>query len=193
MITNEDIIYNHNLINFEYLDWSKFQYDYSKYGNDYIYIIFKELDCDRYTKSGQQLMSITHYEYPILLTSAIKCLDYIHNYSLYNQLFTILCEIHSRNVECCAEYNSQLKDKQKSITNRPKKAKVKDEYIRSVSTDMFTGKTNYIYSNLKTGDEIISDNPNLLEELNKPKERKKKKDKTVKIINLPAGFTFKFK
>ena len=57
---------------------------------------------------------------------------------------------------------------------------------------MFTDKTNYIYSNLKTGDEIISDNPDLLEELNKPKE-KKKKDKTPKIINLPEGFTFKFK
>ena len=53
---------------------------------------------------------------------------------------------------------------------------------------MFTGKTNYIYSNLKTGEEIISDNPNLLEELNKSKE---KKNKVTKVLSLPIGFSFK--
>lgn len=190
MISIEDIIYNHKLINFEYLTWSKFQYEYNKYGYNYIDILFNELNCDRYNKSGQQLMSIKNYDYPIIVTSIIKILDNLNDYVLYNDLHIRLCNLHRRNVDVCEEYDRQLEIKKKTVKNKVKKTKVKDEYIRSVSTDLFTGEPKYIYSNLKTGNEIISDNPDLLEELNKPKE-KKKKDRTPKVLSLPIGFTFK--
>ena len=50
MITNEDIIYNHNLFNYTYLEWNRYCYELDKYGDNYIYEIFKELNCDRYNK-----------------------------------------------------------------------------------------------------------------------------------------------
>ena len=191
MITNEDIIYNHNLFNYTYLEWNRYCYELDKYGDNYINEIFKELNCDRYNKYGQQLISINDYEYQLLLNNAIRVLDKLDDYLSYNSLFCNLICIHKNNVQICEEYSARPKETETHKTNRKstKKPKVKDEYLRSVSTDLFTGQPKYIYSNLKTGDEIISDNPDLLEELNKPKEKKKK---AVKVLSLPIGFSFKF-
>lgn len=190
MITNEDIIYNHNLFNYSYLEWNRYCYELDKYGDNYIYEIFKELNCNRYNKYGQQLISINDYEYQLLLNNAIRILDKLNDCISYNFLFFSLVSIHENNIRICQEYSTRLKETEVHKTNRKsnKKPKVKDEYLRSVSTDLFTGQPKYIYSNLKTGDEIISDNPDLLEELNKPKEKKKK---TAKVLSLPIGFSFK--
>lgn len=190
MITNEDIIYNHILFNYTYLEWNRYCYELDKYGDNYIYEIFKELNCDRYNKYGQQLISINDYEYQLLLNNAIRVLDKLDDYLSYNNLFCNLILIHKNNVQICEEYSARLKETEVHKTNRKsnKKPKVKDEYLRSVSIDLFTGQPKYIYSNLKTGDEIISDNPDLLEELNKPKEKKKK---ATKVLSLPIGFSFK--
>ena len=192
MITNEDIIYNHILFNYTYLEWNRYCYELYKYGDNYINEIFKDLNCDRYNKYGQQLISINDYEYQLLLNNAIRFLDKLNNYLSYNRLFHNLINVHEANVQICKEYSAKLEETKIHKTNRKsnKKPKVKDEYIRSVSTDLFTGQPKYIYSNLKTGDEIISDNPDLLEELNKPKEKKKK---AVKVLSLPIGFSFKLK
>ena len=190
MITNEDIIYNHILFNYTYLEWNRYCYELDKYGDNYIYEIFKELNCDRYNKYGQQLISVDTYEYQLLLNNAIRFLDKLNDCLYYNVLFRNLVNIHETNVQICKEYSAKLEETKIHKTNRKsnKKPKVKDEYLRSVSTDLFTGQPKYIYSNLKTGDEIISDNPDLLEELNKPKEKKKK---ATKVLSLPIGFSFK--
>lgn len=190
MITNEDIIYNHNLFNYSYLEWNRYCYELDKYGDNYINEIFKDLNCDRYNKYGQQLISVNDYEYQLLLNNAIRFLDKLNDCLYYNVLFHNLINIHETNVQICEEYSAKLEEAKTHKTNRKsnKKPKVKDEYVRSVSTDLFTGNPKYIYSNLKTGDEIISDNPDLLEELNKPKEKKKK---AVKVLSLPIGFSFK--
>lgn len=190
MITNEDIIYNHILFNYSYLEWNRYCYELDKYGDNYIYEIFKELNCNRYNKYGQQLISINDYEYQLLLNNAIRVLDKLNDCISYNFLFCNLIRVHKNNVQVCEEYSARLKETETHKTNRKsnKKPKVKDEYLRSVSTDLFTGNPKYIYSNLKTGDEIISDNPDLLEELNKPKEKKKK---ATKVLSLPIGFSFK--
>ena len=192
MITNEDIIYNHILFNYTYLEWNRYCYELDKYGDNYINEIFKELNCDRYNKYGQQLISINDYEYQLLLNNAIRFLYKLNDCLYYNVLFRNLVNIHETNIQVCKEYSSRLEETKIHKTNRKsnKKPKVKDEYLRSVSTDLFTGEPKYIYSNLKTGDEIISDNPDLLEELNKPKEKKKK---AVKVLSLPIGFSFKLK
>ena len=147
-------------------------------------------NCDRYNKYGQQLISINDYEYQLLLNNAIRFLDKLNDCLYYNVLFRNLVNIHETNIQVCKEYSARLEETKIHKTNRKsnKKPKVKDEYLRSVSTDLFTGQPKYIYSNLKTGDEIISDNPDLLEELNKPKEKKKK---AVKVLSLPIGFSFK--
>ena len=190
MITNEDIIYNHILFNYTYLEWNRYCYELDKYGDNYINEIFKELNCDKYNKYGQQLISVDTYEYQLLLNNAIRFLDKLNDCLYYNVLFCNLVNIHETNVQICKEYSARLEETKIHKTNRKsnKKPKVKDEYLRSVSTDLFTGQPKYIYSNLKTGDEIISDNPDLLEELNKPKEKKKK---AVKVLSLPIGFSFK--
>ena len=190
MITNEDIIYNHILFNYTYLEWNRYCYELDKYGDNYINEIFKELNCDRYNKYGQQLISVDTYEYQLLLNNAIRFLDKLNDCLYYNVLFRNLVNIHETNIQVCKEYYARLEETKIHKTNRKsnKKPKVKDEYLRSVSTDLFTGQPKYIYSNLKTGDEIISDNPDLLEELNKPKEKKKK---AVKVLSLPIGFSFK--
>ena len=190
MITNEDIIYNHILFNYTYLEWNRYCYELDKYGDNYINEIFKELNCDKYNKYGQQLISVDTYEYQLLLNNAIRFLDKLNDCLYYNVLFCNLVNIHETNIQVCKEYSARLEETKIHKTNRKsnKKPKVKDEYLRSVSTDLFTGQPKYIYSNLKTGDEIISDNPDLLEELNKPKEKKKK---AVKVLSLPIGFSFK--
>lgn len=190
MITNEDIIYNHILFNYTYLEWNRYCYELDKYGNNYINEIFKDLNCDRYNKYGQQLISINDYEYQLLLNNAIRVLDKLNDYLSHNRLFHNLICIHENNIKVCSEYIAKLEETKVHKTNRKsnKKPKVKDEYLRSVSTDLFTGQPKYIYSNLKTGDEIISDNPDLLEELNKPKEKKKK---ATKVLSFPIGFSFK--
>lgn len=190
MIINEDIIYNHNLFNYSYLEWNRYCYELDKYGDNYINEIFKDLNCDRYNKYGQQLISVNDYEYQLLLNNAIRFLDKLNDCLYYNVLFHNLINIHETNVQICKEYSAKLEEAKTHKTNRKsnKKPKVKDEYVRSVSTDLFTGNPKYIYSNLKTGDEIISDNPDLLEELNKPKEKKKK---AIKVLSLPIGFSFK--
>ena len=193
MIEINDIIYNHQIINYKYLDWIKYISGFEKYTPvEYFYQIIKELDCSKINKKGQQLMSINHYEYPLLINNAIKVLDRILDYRLYNDLFLYLISCHERNLEICKEYDEEQRNKQtiKNPKTRAKKTKIKDEYLKSISTDLFSGKTNYIYSNLKTGDEIISDNPDLLEELNKSKEKKKK---VTKVLSLPIGFSFKLK
>ena len=102
--------------------------------------------------------------------------------------------MHNSNNRICEDYVQKTKEfeKSKGKQKKPKKTKVKDEFVKSISTDLFDGTPKYIYSNLKTGQEIISDNPDLLEELNKPKEKKRNVRVSPKVVSLPSGFTFKF-
>ena len=81
-----------------------------------------------------------------------------------------------------------LAEKPKRIV-KPKQEKVKSEnkkatWIMHETEDLFNGKKQYLYENLKTGESISSDNPNMLDEL---KSRKKVK-KEPKIINFTINF-----
>ena len=103
--------------------------------------------------------------------------------SKYNDYCELLFAVHNKNIEFELA-NPEIKEK--PTKKRTKKVKIENKYIREETSDLFDGHTTYIYSNFKTGDVIYSDNPNLLEELNKPKEKKKK----TKVVQ--GSFTFNF-
>ena len=59
---------------------------------------------------------------------------------------------------------------------------------------MFTNEEKYIYYNKVTGEEIESTNPNMLDELNAPKKKERKKSINIKQVGVPmSAMTFSFK
>ena len=59
---------------------------------------------------------------------------------------------------------------------------------------MFTNKKVYIYENARTKEKIESNNPDLLDELNAPKKKERKKSIKIKEVGVPiSAMTFSFK
>ena len=85
--------------------------------------------------------------------------------------------------------------KQKIQNNKTKtktKKTIPNKFVKAVTKDLFTGEDIYVYENLKTGEIIKSKNPNLLDELNAPKEKEKKTKVKSISVSLDA-MTFSFK
>lgn len=151
--------------------------------------ILKDLDCSRVYSIGRPMM----IEYPIyntLLNDYLYYLLKIDNQFVYNLYIDLLLIRHVDNV--IFQYNNPINEKvSKSKEKKTKKTKVENKYLRRETKDLFTGETIYFYENPKTGDSIESKNPNLLEELNKPK-RNKKETKTKSTAVPLSAMTFSF-
>ena len=89
------------------------------------------------------------------------------------------------------EFNNPIV--KKKPTNSKKQKSKPNKWIKAITNDIFTGEERYIYENLKTGELITSSNPNLLEELNASKQRKKKENKPTVISTESIIFNFKKK
>lgn len=118
------------------------------------------------------------------LALIFRLLYRISDYILYNTIVEQIAKIHSDNIADEHEFLLSIKPKSKQRkmkdgAKRPKNI-IKNEFVRHETEDMFTGKKTYLYENLKTGNRIESEDPNLLETLNAPKP-KVKKEKTVKV------------
>lgn len=199
-------VFDSKLLDYDYVSCRRFISQLNYYGLEkYIEQLFWDMDCERLTKNGFQVISTTHYEYDFIVNNILRCLNRVSDPIVYNNYFERLVNTHRNNIDFDERFNAAREEQERieADKRRTKKTKrkidkeqdeakrVKNEYIRSESTDLFEGTPKYIYSNLVTGDEIISDNPDLLDELNKPK-RRKKKDATVsaRVVSLPAGFSF---
>lgn len=153
--------------------------------NEYL----KDLDCTRIYKSGRPMM-IAYNSYKITMAKFFKLLYKIPGYSIYNEYVDKLINRHIENI--LFEFNNPLV--KKKPTNSNKQKALPNKWIKATTNDIFTGEERYIYENLKTGETITSGNPNLLEELNKKKEKKKKLDKVVPQTDLSLNYiSFSFK
>ena len=198
----QTITYNNPISNNEeslVLDIDSLYYDYATFINElsvlYIGDIYKELDsilidldCTRVFKSGR-LMMIQYSQYKINIIKFIKLLNKIPGYSIYNEYIDKLINRHIENI--LFEFNNPIV--KKKPTNSKKQKSKPNKWIKAVTNDIFTGEERYIYENLKTRELITSNNPNLLEELNAPKQRKKKETKPTVISTEGIIFNFKKK
>lgn len=198
----QTITYNNPISNNEeslVLDIDSLYYDYATFINElavlYIGDIYKELDsilidldCTRVFKSGRPMM-IQYSQYKINIIKFIKLLNKIPGYSIYNEYIDKLINRHIENI--LFEFNNPIV--KKKPTNSKKQKSKPNKWIKAVTNDIFTGEERYIYENLKTGELITTNNPNLLEELNTPKQRKNKETKPTVISTEGIIFNFKKK
>lgn len=140
------------------------------------------LDCSRML-SGMPINRTTNIRYKDELGEYWYYLLKFNNQLLYNEYFDKLINLHTKNI---IVENSRIKEVKPKVT-KTKKAKVENKYFRYTTKDMFTNEEVFVYRNPKTGDEITSTNPDLLDELNKPKEKVRKRAVDVSFM------TFSFK
>ena len=147
--------------------------------------ILSDIDATKLYK-GKQIIPTNCWRYEDLVERYIRLLFTIplYDYVLYNNYVDLLLQRHKDNLDFEALYKEpQPVTKSKAKTS--KKKKVPNMYVRSETHNVFTGEVMYDYTNFATGDSFVSDNPNLLDELNAPKKKKKepKKDFGKIILN----------
>ena len=148
----------------------------------YMYFILDDLDCSIIIYRNMRKIHTKDYLYSKLINRYNKCLTRIKDPVKYNHMIDLLEKRHKDNLEF-EENNPEVieeipktKKQAKERKKTPKNIWVKDE-----SKDLFNGNPKYIYSNLKTGETLVSDNPNLLLDLNPQPKKKKEKIKIPKF------------
>lgn len=173
------------------IDYFYFKHIYD-YNNDedlqnILKVLLKDLDCTIEYECGRLMM--TNFPiYKIHLSDYYFYLTRITNQFIYNIYIDKLIKRHIANL--IFEYNNPYINKK----NTKKKKTPPNKYIKQTTKNMFTNEEDYIYYNLKTKKNISSDNPNLLEELNSPKKKGRKKSIKIKEVGVPiSAMTFSFK
>lgn len=149
--------------------------------------ILIKLDCTKETAYGR-LCTTNCFMYNDSLSEYYFYLLKIRNQLIYNIYVDKVIKRHIDNI--VYEHNIPIDSvviKPKSV--KTKKKSIPNKFVKRVSIDMFTGEEIYYYTNLKTNEEVRSTNPNLLDELNVPKKKIKKKEIGVPI----SAMTFNFK
>ena len=107
-------------------------------------------------------------------------LNHIYNPFTYNKMYNMFLAVHEENI-IIKDASIGIEKAKVKTTN--KKSKPKNQYYKLESKDIF-GNTTYNYVNPKTGDSFFSDDPNLLDELNK----KKVKTNVISLDNMTFSF-----
>ena len=128
------------------------------------------LDCTIVTKIGR-VCTTSAFIYENKLSSYYYYLSHIINQITYNQYIDKLIKRHIDNI--VFEYNyvsvKTIPIKVKHKRNR----KASKGFVKHSSKDLITGENIYFYNNDRTGEEIRSTDPNLLDTLNKTKKKKR--------------------
>lgn len=175
--SNDELIVNYPNIDIKY--WIDEQEHIERYG------LYKELNnilsCLDCTKlyNDKQINTTTNYRYSYYLSKYYHLLLKINNQFYYNYYFNRLINVHIRNI--LFEYEHP--NKPITIKNIKHK-KAKDKFVKYTTRNIITGNIVYKYINNKTGEEYESSNPNLEEELNKPKRKAKEKVKRDKVVKV---------
>ncbi len=152
--------------------------------------ILKELDCTKEYDGGFRFMTTT-IMYKMVLSDYCYYIVKLNNQFIYNEYIDKIIKRHIDNI-VYEHKHPIIKDVVEKKNTKTKKKIIPNKFFRSSEVDMFTGKVKYIYNNPKTGEEIISDKDNLLNELNKKKTKVKKvKDTKVNINNITFNFNIK--
>lgn len=143
------------------------------------------LRCDKVV-NGVQVFSTKYPNYSINLSRYYFYLSKLRDYVLYNKYVDKLINQHIDNIKFETEFHSN------NVINKLTKKKHKtrkNKFSKLITKDLFTGEDVYVYHNNSTGEEITSDNGELLDKLNKPIKKEKKAKRSVDFSNI----TFKFK
>lgn len=152
----------------------------------------RDLDCTKEYDCGRPMMT----NYPIYSSYISDYYYYflkIINLITYNIYIDKLLNRHIDNI--IFEYEHPYVPKHiKKVKESKKKKLPPNKFIKYSTLDMFTGNTIYIYENPRTKEKIESNNPDLLDELNAPKKKERKKSIKIKEVGVPiSAMTFSFK
>lgn len=166
-----------------------------KTDNDIINVLntkLKELDCTKEYSYGRTMM-VNSFIYDTTMSNYYYYLIKLNNQFLYNIYVNKLINRHIKNI--IFEYNyPYIENKNKNQNKIKKKKRPINKFVKYVTFDMFTNKEIFVYENPFTKEIIESDNPNLLDELNAPKKKERKKSIKIKEIGVPiSAMTFNFK
>lgn len=153
--------------------------------------ILIKLDCTKETTYGR-ICTTSCFMYNDSLSEYYFYLLKIRNQFIYNMYVDKVIKRHIDNI--IYEYNIPIDTamiKLKPV--KTKKKSIPNKFVKRISIDMFTGEEIYYYTNLKTNEEVRSTNPNLLDELNVPKKKIKKKEIGVPISAMTFNFNIKKK
>lgn len=153
--------------------------------------ILTKIDCTKETNYGR-VCTTNCFMYDDSLSEYYFYLLKIRNQLTYNIYVDKVIKRHIDNI--IYEYNTSINTT--AVKSKPVKIKNKsipNKFVKRVSIDMFTGEEIYYYTNLKTNEEVRSTNPNLLDELNAPKKKIKKKEIGVPISAMTFNFNIKKK
>lgn len=168
----KEIIINTNYPNYEYMDYTLFiSFISNRNIEDCLIELIRNIDCTKRTKEGKRYMIVNCYAYNKFIYWYIRCLLRLTDYIKYNYYYNLLYAIHNFNLEFESLFVEKEEKKVKTTRKKKEKVKVENKFIKKVTLNIFTGEEMYIYFNPKTGEEIESDNPNLLDELNAPKKK----------------------
>ena len=178
------------------IDYMKFKSIY-EYNNDFDLInildkILKKLDCTIEYSCGRTCVT-TFPIYNMTLSEYYFYLIRINNQFIYNNYIDKLIKRHIDNLIFEYEHPYAPPISKKKSTTKKKKLPP-NKFFKQVTHDLFTDKEKYIYTNPRTREEIISDNPNMLDELNTSKKKERKKSIKIKQTGVPiSAMTFSFK
>jgi len=150
--------------------------------------ILVQLDCT-IMFSNQRLLYTHNMMYEYYVSEYYYYLLHIEHQWLYNNYFDLLIFKHIHNIKF-EQDNPIIITPPKIKSKRLNHSKIINMFVRQVTTNMFTKKEAYIYSNAKTGEVIQSDDSNLLDTLN----AKPVKEKRTKVVGVSLDdMTFSFK
>lgn len=183
------------------LDYPKIDYIAFKriyeYNNDSDLInilddVLKDLDCTIEYDYGRLRMT-TYPIYNMNLSKYYFYLSRITNQFIYNKYVDKVIKRHIDNLVFEHEHPYVPPISKKKSTTKKKKLPP-NKFFKQVSHDLFTGKEKYIYTNPRTREEIMSDNPDMLDKLNTPKKKERRKSIKIKQTGVPiSAMTFSFK
>lgn len=187
---NQLIVENNILINYPDIDaikWRNFSDELNKNLYKAIEDRIKYINISIY--DNPCIKDINSYHYVHTLEDLYWFLLHINNPFIYNYYFNLIINIHKQNIY---DFNNQIpieEIKKTKKNSNTKQRKIANKYKLTVVRNIFTGETEYEYYNPVTEDKIISDNPNLLSELNtKKKKEKKVKSKVINMNNICISF-----
>lgn len=152
----------------------------------------KDLDCTKEYSCGRPMMT-NYFSYTSAISNYCYYLYKLTNQIIYNTYIDKLIDRHIKNIVFEYEHpyvQNHIKDRKES----KKKKLPHNKFVSYTTLDMFTNKKVYIYENARTKEKIESNNPDLLDELNAPKKKERKKSIKIKEVGVPiSAMTFSFK
>lgn len=191
-INNQDCELSINVLEIDYFKFKRIE----DFNNDtdlcnILDNILVKLNCTKETAYGR-VCTTSCFMYNDSLSEYYFYLIKIKNQLIYNTYVDKVIKRHVDNI--IYEYNIPANTADvKSKPVKTKKKSIPNKFVKRVSIDMFTGEEIYYYTNLKTNEEVRSTNPDLLDELNAPKKKIKKKEIGVPISAMTFNFNLKKK